>query len=136
MEACLSPNGQSRFDGAAQPNRLFVATATGVTILERTAPAAPWRLAATTLDGHHISTMTLLQDGAGILAGTHGDGIFGSANGIVWEARDHGLRLRDIYTLAAVVENGAVVVYAGTEPASLFKSLDLGRSWHELPAIS
>jgi photosystem II stability/assembly factor-like uncharacterized protein len=136
MDACLSPNGQNRFDGAAQPNRLFVATATGVAILERAAPAAPWRLAATTLDGHHVSTMTLLPGGAGILAGTHGDGIFGSADGKVWEARDHGLRLRDIYTLAAVVENGTTVVYAGTEPASLFKSLDLGRSWHELPAMS
>jgi photosystem II stability/assembly factor-like uncharacterized protein len=135
MDACLSPNGQSRFDGAAPPNRLFVATATCVAILECAAPAAPWRLTATALDGHHISTMTLLPGGAGVLAGTHGDGIFWSPDGRIWEARDRGLRLRDVYTLAAVIEDGAVAVYAGTEPASLFKSLDLGLSWRELPAI-
>ncbi len=136
MEACLSPNGQSRFDGAAPPCRLFVATATCVAILERPAPAAAWRLAATALEGHHISTMTLLPAGAGILAGTHGDGIFWSADGGSWEARDNGLRLKDIYTLAALAENGAITVYAGTEPASLFKSRDLGQSWRELPAIT
>ncbi|HVA13383.1 MAG TPA: hypothetical protein VNF99_09045 [Stellaceae bacterium] len=141
MDAVLSPNGQSRFDGAAPPSRLFVATATGVAILERDSQparwqAAPWHLAATALEGHHVSTMTLLPGGAGMLAGTHGDGVFWSADGRDWEARDAGLRLRDIYTLAAIAENGAVAVYAGTEPASLFKSLDLGRSWHELPAIS
>ena len=36
----------------------------------------------------------------------------------------------------AVVENGATVIYAGTEPAALFKSRDLGKSWRELPAIT
>lgn len=136
MDVCLSPNGQNRFDGAAPPSRLYVATATCVAILERAAPTVPWRLAATTLEGHHISTMTLLPGGAGVLAGTHGDGIFWSADGSAWEAREHGLRLRNIYSLAAIEENGAIVVYAGTEPASLFKSVDLGKSWQELPAIS
>lgn len=136
MEACLSPNGQSRYDSAAPPTTLFVATAKGVAILERTSPGASWQRSATTLEGHHVSTMTMLPGGhRGILAGTHGDGVFWSSDGRNWEARSDGLRLRDIYTLAAVIENGAVVVYAGTEPASLFKSLDLGKSWQELPAI-
>jgi photosystem II stability/assembly factor-like uncharacterized protein len=80
--------------------------------------------------------MTLLPRGAGILAGTHGDGIFWSADGKNWEARERGLRIKDIYTLAAVIDQGQIVVYAGTEPASLFKSLDLGKSWEEFPAIS
>ncbi len=136
MDLCLSPNGQSRFDGAAPPNRLFVGTATGVALLERETPSAPWRLGATALEGHHVSTMTLLPNGAGILAGTHGDGVFWSADGGAWEERANGLRLRDIYTLAAIVEQSRIVVYAGTEPASLFKSLDLGKSWTELPAIT
>jgi photosystem II stability/assembly factor-like uncharacterized protein len=136
MDLCLSPNGQSRFDGAAPPHRLFVGTATGVAVLERDTPAAPWHLSATMLEGHHVSTMTMLPSGAGMLAGTHGDGVFWSADGSAWEARSDGLRLRDMYSLAAVIENGRTVVYAGTEPASLFKSLDLGKSWTELPAIT
>ncbi|HEY3919021.1 MAG TPA: hypothetical protein VGL83_14595 [Stellaceae bacterium] len=136
MDVVLSPNGQSRFDGASAPSRLFVATATSVAILERASPSASWRLAAKTLEDHHVSTMTLLPDGAGVLAGTHGDGVFWSADGRQWQERNAGLRIRDMYTLAAVKENGATVVYAGTEPASLFKSLDLGQSWTELPAIA
>lgn len=136
MELCLSPNGQSRFDGAAPPNHLFIATAKGVVFLERERQGAPWQHRAVTLDGHHVSTMCLLPDGAGILAGTHGDGVFWSADGMTWDARHEGLRLRNMYTLAALREGGRTVVYAGTEPASLFKSLDLGRSWREYPAIS
>lgn len=141
MELVLSPNGQSRFDGAAPPSRVFVATATGISILERAqqangGPSAPWRLAARVLEGHHISTMTMLPDGAGLLAGTHGDGVFWSADGRDWEPRSEGLRLKDMYTLAAVKEDGGITVLAGTEPASLFKSRDLGKSWTEKPAIS
>jgi photosystem II stability/assembly factor-like uncharacterized protein len=137
MEAVLSPNGQSRFDGAAPITKLYVATATGVSILEREAPTAPWRLTSRALEGHHVSTMTMLPGGRpGVFAGTHGDGVFWSADGRSWEPRDQGLRLRDTYSLAAVIENGALVVYAGTEPASLFRSLDLGQSWSEFPAIS
>lgn len=136
MEAVLSPNGQSRFDGSEAPTRLFVATATGVKILERASRAAPWKLAAAKLAGHHISTMTMLPGQPGVFAGTHGDGVFFSADGRDWEERSNGLRLRDMYTLAAVKENGATVVYAGTEPASLFRSTDLGKSWTEFPAIT
>jgi photosystem II stability/assembly factor-like uncharacterized protein len=137
MEACLSPNGQSRYDGAAPPTKLFVATATGLKILERPSPSAPWSLVATAIDKHHVSTMTMLPGGqSGVFAGTHGEGIFWSVDGRDWTSRSDGLRLRDIYTLAAVIEDGAVVVYAGTEPASLFKSHDLGNSWTELPAIA
>lgn len=136
MEACLSPNGQSRYDGAAPPMRLFVGTAIGVKTLERAMETAQWSLTATALEGHHVSTMAMVPDGAGILAGTHGDGVYWSEDGRHWEERSAGLRLRDIYTLAAVKEGDAIALYAGTEPAALFKSLDSGRSWTELPAIS
>jgi photosystem II stability/assembly factor-like uncharacterized protein len=137
MDVCLSPNGQSRYDGAVPPSRLFVATATGIAILERAqvAAGARWRLAATALAEHHISTMTMLPRRAGILAGTHGKGIFWSESGRDWQPRDAGLTERDLYTLAAVEEDGKIVIYAGTEPAALFRSEDLGQSWRELPAI-
>lgn len=136
MEAVLSPNGQSRFDGKETITRLYVATTTGVKILERAAHGAPWKLAASKLQGHHISTMCMLPGQPGIFAGTHGDGVFFSVDGREWEPRSNGLRLQDMYTLAAVKDDGATVIYAGTEPASLFKSRDLGKSWTEYPAIS
>lgn len=135
MEVCLSPNGQSRFESAAPPDRLFIATAQGIAILERAASAERWRHTAAALQAHHVSTMTLLP-GGGVLAGTHDDGVYFSTDGRSWEARNSGLGLRNLYSLAAIHEDGAVVVYAGTEPASLFKSRDRGRSWCALPSIS
>jgi len=136
MYACLSPNGQMRYSSAAAPTLLFVATAKGVAILERASPDRAWRLRGTALDGHHISTMASLPGEAGLLAGTHGDGLYFSADhGRSWEARDQGIRHRDIYTIAAIERAGSTVLYAGTEPAALFRSTDGGKSWVELPAI-
>ena len=39
MLACLSPNGMNRYDGASAPDRLLVATSSGVTTLAREAAA-------------------------------------------------------------------------------------------------
>ena len=136
MYACLSPNGQMRYAAAAPPTRLFVATATGIAILERAAPGAAWRLHGTALRGHHVSTMTALPGKAGLFAGTHGDGIYFSADGgLNWEPRGEGVSHRDIYTLAAVDRRGTVAIYAGTEPAALFRSVDYGKTWLDLPAL-
>ena len=82
------------------------------------------------LPGVHATTLTLVPSGAGMFAGTHGDGIFFSADGGKhWEQRDHGMSSKDVYSLAAVEHGDGITVYAGTQPASLFRSRDLGRSW-------
>lgn len=136
MQPCLSPNGMSRFDLDAAPTRLLVATADGLVALERAGPGAAWRVGATVLAGQHVSTLTALPHRNGVLAGTHGDGVYYSADGVSgWEKRNDGLTLPDIYTLAAVERAGRTILYAGTQPASLFRSDDLGRSWAELAAI-
>ncbi len=136
MLACLSPNGQNRFAGSEPPTRLVVATETGVSILERTAPGAAWRLAATALPQSHTTTLASLPGRPGILVGTHGDGVFFSADGgATWEPRNDGLAIKDVYSVAAVERKDGLVVYAGTQPAHLFESRDLGRRWTELPAL-
>ena len=135
MLACLSPNGLNRYDGASAPTRLLVATANGVSALERGAAGAAWRPAGTQLAGLHATTLTTLPGRPGVVAGTHGDGIFFSADGARWEPRNAGLSILDVYSVAAIAEEGGITLYAGTQPASLFKSRDLGRSWAELPAI-
>ena len=38
MLACLCPNGLNRYDGARPPRLLLVATASGISVLERDAP--------------------------------------------------------------------------------------------------
>jgi len=136
MLTCLSPNGQMRYESATPPTRLVVATATGIAVLDRTSPGADWRLTHTALEDRHFSTMTALPGHPGLFAGTHGDGIFYSGDGgLTWERRDAGVSIRNIYSLGAVARDGGIVVYAGTEPASLFRSVDLGKSWQELAGI-
>lgn len=134
MLACLSPNGMNRYDGADAPTRLLVATARGVTTLARETDGA-WRNAGTALAGTHATTLTALPGRPGIFLGTHGDGVLFSEDGARWDERNTGLAIKDVYSVAAVAEDGGITLYAGTQPAALFKSRDLGRSWAELPAM-
>ncbi len=136
MLACLSPNGLNRFAGSEAPTRLLVATEKGVSVLERGSPDAGWRLAGNTLADLHTTTLTTLPGRPGVLVGTHGDGVFFSADGgATWEPRSDGLSIMDVYSVASVARKDGLVVYAGTQPAHLFESRDLGRTWSELPAL-
>ena len=134
MLACLSPNGMNRYDGTSAPDRLLVATSSGVTTLARESSGA-WRKAGTALAGLHATTLTTLPGRPGIFVGTHGDGVLFSEDGARWEERNSGLAIKDVYTVASVTEAGGIALYAGTQPAALFKSRDLGQSWSELPAL-
>src|SRR5271168_4468272 len=127
MLACLSPNGMNRYDGASAPDRLLVATSSGVTTLARESSGA-WRKAGTALAGLHATTLTTLPDRPGIFVSTHGDGVLFSEDGARWEERNSGLAIKDVYTVASVAEAGGITLYAGTQPAALFKSRDLGQS--------
>jgi photosystem II stability/assembly factor-like uncharacterized protein len=136
MLACLSPNGLNRYESASPPTRLLVATAKGVSVLERDAAGESWRAGGTSLAQTHATTLTTVPGRPGVFAGTHGDGVFFSADGgASWEKRSEGITIPDVYSIAAVAQDGGTTVYAGTQPASLFRSRDLGRTWQELPAI-
>lgn len=136
MLVCLSPNGLNRFAGKEPPTRLLVATEKGISVLERASPGAAWHLAATTLPDSHATTLTTLPGRSGVVVGTHGDGVFLSADdGLTWEPRSSGLAIMDVYSVAAVLKKDGLTVYAGTQPAALFVSRDLGQSWTELPGL-
>jgi photosystem II stability/assembly factor-like uncharacterized protein len=136
MIVCLCPNGLNRYDGAQPPCRLLVATASGISELKRDAPHEGWRLTEIMLAGVHATTLAVVPGEAGLLAGTHGDGIFFSAdNGKRWEPRNEGVTSKDVYSLAAIEQERGVTLYAGTQPAMLFRSRDFGRNWVELPAM-
>jgi photosystem II stability/assembly factor-like uncharacterized protein len=123
----------SVFRGESAASRLLVATAMGVAVLER-APGSDWKLSETKLDGNHISSLLIEPVSGGLYAGVHRGGVFFSPDlGRTWEARSAGITIEHVYALVDAVENGKPVVYAGTEPPSLFRSRDEGRSWDELP---
>src|SRR5260370_17129529 len=134
MLACLSPNGMNRYDGASAPDRLLVATSSGVTTLARESSGA-WRKTGTALAGLHATTLTTLPGRPGIFVGTHGDGVLFSEDGARWEERNSGLAFKNVYTVASVAQAGGIALYAGTQPAALFKSPDLGQTSTELPPL-
>src|SRR6202161_636450 len=127
MLACLSPNGMNRYDGASAPDRLLVATSSGVTTLARASSGA-WRKAGTALAALHATTLTTLPGQPGGFVGTHGNGVLFSEDGARWEERNSGLAFKNVYTVASVAEAGGIALYAGTQPAALFKRRALGQS--------
>lgn len=136
MLACLAPNGQNVFRGSSPCTRLLVGTLSGLAVLERSGPGSSWTVASKKLDGLHISSMAYEPKHRGLFAGVHGGVVyFSSDEGLTWEPRSRGLTIEHVFSLAYAEPPSGVVIYAGTEPASLFKSHDQGQSWQELGAL-
>jgi hypothetical protein len=132
--ACLSCNGGTVTRGDGPATRLFVATLRGVHIFERRGLDASWSLGERQLEGLHISALLWEPRSGCVFAGAHGDGG-------LWVSRDRGrswsacLEHTHIYSLAAQARGDATVLFAGAEPAALYRSDDLGGSWRELAAL-
>jgi photosystem II stability/assembly factor-like uncharacterized protein len=136
MIACLSPNGQNLRNGDAPPTRLLVATIRGINLLERERPGAPWTDRGRTLDGHHCSSIMIEPRRGGVFAGMHSGGLYYSADGgETWELRMNGITIDHVFSLGFTHHGDATVLYAGTEPASMFRSDDYGLSWTEQPGV-
>src|SRR3954447_10232354 len=133
MDATLAPNGATRYLGQERCGRLHVATLDGVVTLERSGPA--WQVAGRGLEGSHISSLLFEPRRGGLFAGVVRGGLHASLDGgKTWERRTNGLTEEYVFSLACTERDGATVLYAGTEPVSLFQSTDYGETWEELPA--
>ena len=136
LTACLSTNGPSQHHTSDAPTRLLVATLNGLDVLVRDKSGAAWTRAGHKLDGNHVSSLMKPPGDAGIFAGIHNGGIFHSTDeGETWTPRDAGMTCGHVFSLAFNQHAKGVTLYAGTEPASLFRSDDNGASWRELPGI-
>ncbi|HUZ77993.1 MAG TPA: sialidase family protein [Chloroflexota bacterium] len=135
MTICLSTNGVNAHSGDAPPTKLLVATAHGVSTLERSGRGAPWSVTSTALAELHPSSLLIDPASGAIYAGIHDGGLYFSGDdGATWQRRAHGLSIEHVFSLRLL--NGPTrAVLAGTEPVSLFKSEDQGQSWTELPAV-
>jgi photosystem II stability/assembly factor-like uncharacterized protein len=137
MITCLSPNGPMAHAARAAPSRLLVATMRGVAVLDRDARTADWAVVAVTLPELHVSSLLFEPSRGGLFAGTHGQGIFFSADrGATWTEASSGLTLRNVFSLNCAVRGGDVTLLAGTEPVMLFSSGDYGETWAAHPAIA
>jgi photosystem II stability/assembly factor-like uncharacterized protein len=135
--ACLSPNGGTHTVAAGPAAEVAVATIEGIIFLARPDAGSEWTIVNRALTDLHISAL-LFEPRSGLLfAGAHGTGGLWVSDdrGATWQPRVNGLDRHNIYTLAAQQRGDRTILFAGTEPAALYRSDDLGASWYEHPAL-
>ncbi|MGH7032207.1 MAG: WD40/YVTN/BNR-like repeat-containing protein [Stellaceae bacterium] len=135
--ALLSPNGQQETAGAGPATRLIVATVKGLVRIERRAGSQLWDIAGEALREQHASSLLLAREAGALFAGTHCGGVWCSddGSGATWRQVSHGIAQTNIYSLACRQQGKDIVLFAGAEPAAIYRSDDFGESWRELPAL-
>ena len=136
MAIGLSHGGSTVYSSPSPSKEVLVGTQEGVVILARDAEGKGWSVAHRALTDAHISAIIMEPESGLTFAGVFGGTVFASADdGRTWEERGDGITHQDVYSLAATRLSGGVRLYAGTQPAHLFFSDDLGLHWEELPAF-
>lgn len=134
MTTCLSPGGTTIYNNNQFSSQLMVATTQGLITLSE-AESGEWHQSDSQLIEHHFCALLQTPEGR-FIAGSHDAGIFVSDDGTDWRPANQGLSVTNVYSLAVTERNGKTLVYAGTEPANLFVSEDLGESWLHLEGLN
>ena len=133
MPIGLSHGGTTIYSSATPTKQILVGTREGAITVERDAPGCQWRVSHRAAADKHLSAIIIEPESGLVFAGAFQGGVMVSADqGKSWEARNNGMTQNNVYSLAAKKINGRVRLFAGTEPAHLFVSDDLGVNWREL----
>ncbi len=136
MALILSHGGETSFSSPSPSNEIIVGTKEGVVFIKRETGSSDWKVDRRALTDKHIHAVIEEPVSGTLFAGATQDGVFASEDGGQnWERRDDGISQNDIYSLASSQVSGGTRIFAGTQPAHLFYSDDLGRHWTELPAL-
>ena len=136
MAIGLSHGGSTLYSSPSPSQEVLVGTREGVVTIERETSGSEWRLKHRALTDKHISAIIKEPESGLTFAGAFHGSVHASLNdGKTWEPRGNGLTETDVYSLAARRVNGRVRLFAGTEPAHLFTSDDLGLHWSEMPSL-
>jgi len=134
MAIGLSHGGSTIYSSPALSKEVLVGTKEGVAIIAR--EGSGWKLAHRALTDKHISAIIIEPESGLTFAGAFHGSIHASPDGgRTWEPRANGLSEANVYSLASARINGHTRLFAGTEPAHLFISDDLGRRWSEVPSL-
>lgn len=137
MLTCLSPNGGdvTRAEGPAL--NLMVGTVRGVYAVTREMPGSAWKVTHKAMTEKQISAVLFEPQSGFLFAGVHGNGglWWSRDGGQTWTPRMSGLDKPHVYTLAVQYRGDKTVLFAGVEPAGLYRSDDLGETWHDLPSL-
>ncbi|MGH9036882.1 MAG: VPS10 domain-containing protein [Acidimicrobiia bacterium] len=135
VTVCLSPNGANVYRTQGPPAGVLVGTVDGVLAVERT-DGGDWAVTGRALEGLHVSSLMGVATSGSTFAGIHGGGLYRSRDGgRTWAPAAAGLIHEHVFSLAGDERDGGAVLYAGTEPANVFRSRDDGDSWELLPAV-
>jgi photosystem II stability/assembly factor-like uncharacterized protein len=136
-QVCLSPNGVDTYHLTAEPSSLLVGTMDGIVELRASRRPGVWDTVDRSLDGLHVGSLMCEPGRGAIFAGVHGEGLYRSLDGAnTWETNLPGLTVPHVFSLAYDCRGDAVTLYAGTEPARLFRSRNGGDSWSEVPGVA
>ncbi len=134
IKACISTDGTTVFAGPVET--LLVGTLDGVVELSRSSGNGAWKLTDQMLRGYHISALFVEPLQGGIFAGVHGEGLFLSRDGgKTWQSRTTGLSTKHIYTFGSAQGRDGAIIYAGTEPAQIYRSSNYAETWEELSSL-
>lgn len=134
----LSPNGQQTTRGEGPATRILVGSLEGVATLERDTPNSPWSLTGRSLEDRHVGELVYEAGSGKLFAGAHADGglwVSDDGAGKSWRRIGQDIEKQHMYALAARRNGDRVTLFAGTSPAALYRSDDLGESWSEVKTI-
>ena len=92
-------------------------------------------ISAISLTHCHIGQLLFEKKTGKLFAGAHADGgmwVSDDGKGKNWRSVNKGLSRKHIYALASRRINEDVTMFAGTSPAGLYRSNDLGENWDRL----
>jgi photosystem II stability/assembly factor-like uncharacterized protein len=136
MAIGLSHGGSTIYSSPTLSQEVLVGTREGVVTIEREASGSQWRVKHRVLTDKHISAILNEPESGLTFAGAfHGSVHVSADDGKTWEPRGNGLSQTNVYSLASARINGRARLFAGTEPAHLFASDDLGLNWSEVPSL-
>jgi photosystem II stability/assembly factor-like uncharacterized protein len=138
ITAYLSPNGDNLTRASGPATCLKVATIRGVATLTRSGPKAAWRHENTALEDFHIGSLLFEPVSGRLFAGAHenqGLWVSDDGKGESWRPSKAGLTQTHVYALAQRSSGHKATLYLGTQPVAVYRSVDFGESWTELPAI-
>src|SRR5581483_8848959 len=136
MVIALSHGGSNIYASPELSDEVLVGSIEGVVTITRASAGSEWRVAHTSLEGSHVSSLVIEPESGLVFAGVFHGGVYASSDGgRTFRRSDAGMTEDDVFSLALRRMGDRVRLFAGTEPAHLFYSDDLGESWQEIASI-
>src|SRR5437867_751476 len=135
MPIGVSHGGANVYASKTRSDEVLVGTRNGVVMLERA--GSGWEVRGRALEGLHISAIAPDPESGAVFAGAFFKGMQVSTDGgRTWQQSGEGLSYSDVFSVAVKrLPDGTLSAYAGTEPANLFQSDDLGGHWELVPSM-